>query len=60
MLADPQKQKLVYDLFLETIQEHLIMKSATFNEDGKPDSKTLERFQKEYNHSKNLIDSLNL
>ena len=59
MLADPQKQKLVYDLFLETVREKLLMQKGRYV-DRIPDAKTIEMFQEEYDHCKNLVESLKL
>lgn len=60
MFSDLQKQKLVYDLFLEAIKENLIFKKAKCDEDENPTSSTLKMFQKEYDFCVNIVKSLNL
>lgn len=57
MFSDLQKQKLVYDLFLEKIREDLYMKKLT-NVDI--DETRLKDLQAKYDICVKIVESLNL
>lgn len=57
MLADPQKQKLVYDLFLEKIREDLYMKKLTSTDISE---ERLRELQAKYDICTKIVESLNL
>lgn len=57
MFSDLQKQKLVYDLFLEKIREDLYMKKLTSVD---IDETRLKDLQAKYDICVKIVESLNL
>ncbi len=57
MLADPQKQKLVYDLFLEKVRQDGTLKTL---KGIIPDEKDIEIFQAKYDVCVKLVELLKL
>lgn len=59
MFSDPQKQKLVNDLFIESVRQNYSLSKARY-ENGEPTSETVEMLQKEYDQCRKIVESLNL
>lgn len=62
MSLDPQKQQLVYDLFLEAIRQSSLMGKVRFDDANSNlfKAETINDFQKLYNRCKNLVQTLEL